>query len=458
MTNYVVSRSQTLTKNYSPMFSLNTGDSLAVNSGIVLKHTGTGSPIATLKDNTNLEFGAKSQVTSKDTSFSSTGGNINVVLSLDAVVSSYTKYAFYFGGTHNSFINNGRIDAGGYLSGLDHIGLAAISSGGASYIHNYGSIGNLSTSNVGVILRSGGNEIINDRDEDGWIQGLKTAIDITGGNNKIMNGGKIASQTGPAIFLHTDGTNAGNTIVNAGSIRSSTGSAIVSDGNLADTVENGVNGRLEGKIELGGGNDFLMNYGYIAGAVSLGEGDDTFIIERTVDQPYYMGGSLYGDVYLDGGNDVFDNINGNHFASVFNTGPGRIYGGDGADTISGGIQAEIISGGLGNDILTSRAGRDAFLFDTALGPQNVDVITDFNINEDMIHLKASIFSKIVGPFNASHFCIGASAADSSDRIIYNRETGTLSYDPDGSGTASAAVCFAKLAQGLDLKAEYFLLV
>lgn len=460
MTDYIASRSQTSTKSYFNMFTMNTGDNLKVNSGIVLKTTGIGSSIATMKSGSNLEFASKSQVTAKDTAFTSTGGNMNVVLSDRAVVESYAKYAFYFGGTHNSFVNNGHIETGGYLSGVDYRGLAAISSGGESFIHNMNMIGDASGGDFGIILRSGGNEIINECDSDrmidGWIEGGKTAIDITGSNNKILNSGKILSNTGPALHLHADGTGSGNTILNTGSIRNVSSTAVLSEGDVIDNLENGRDGSLEGTVDLGAGDDYLLSQGLIYGSVRLGAGNDIFTMERLFDHPYYMGGTLYGDVYLDSGNDLFDNLNGHQYGPLGN-GPGRIYGGDGIDTIRGGVQAELISGGLGDDVLTGRAGKDAFVFDTMLGPQNVDRITDFNINEDMIHLKASIFSKITGPFNAGQLCIGANAADSSDRIVYNPETGTLSYDADGSGTI-AAVQFAALSQGLFLTASHFLLV
>ena len=460
MTDYIASRSQTSIKNYFSMFNMNMGDNLFVKSGIVLKTTGTGSSIATMKSGSTLQFDSSSQVTAKDTAFTSTGGNMNVALAYGAAVASYTKYGFYFGGTHNSFIIDGRIEAGGYSSGIEYHGLAAISSGGESFIHNRGSIGDAYGGDFGIILRSGGNEIINEHDTsqliDGWIKGEKTALDITGSNNKILNSGKIWSVTGPALHLHADAAGGNNTILNTGYIRNTTGTAVLSEGNVVDTLENGSLGSLEGMVDLGGGDDYLLSQGYISGSVRLGAGNDIFLMERLSENPYYKGGTLYGDVYLDSGDDLFDNLNGNHYGS-FQGGAGKIYGGDGSDTIRGGAQAELISGGLGNDVLTGRAGKDAFVFDATLGSQNVDLVTDFNVNGDMIHLKASIFSKIAGPFNASHLCLGASAADSSDRIVYNPETGALSYDADGSGIA-AAVRFATLSQGLSLTASHFLLV
>jgi len=53
------------------------------------------------------------------------------------------------------------------------------------------------------------------------------------------------------------------------------------------------------------------------------------------------------------------------------------------------------------------------------------------------------------------FYRGAEAHDANDRIIYNRATGALYYDPDGDG-AAAQVQFAQMARGLGLKSTDFL--
>ena len=58
--------------------------------------------------------------------------------------------------------------------------------------------------------------------------------------------------------------------------------------------------------------------------------------------------------------------------------------------------------------------------------------------------------------SSSAFYAGAAAHDSTDRIIYNSNTGALSYDPDGTG-AAAAVQFAELSPGLVLTYQDFLI-
>jgi Ca2+-binding RTX toxin-like protein len=52
------------------------------------------------------------------------------------------------------------------------------------------------------------------------------------------------------------------------------------------------------------------------------------------------------------------------------------------------------------------------------------------------------------------FRTGTKALDHNDHILYDRATGTLSYDADGNGSI-AAVQFAKVAAGLALSASDF---
>ena len=49
---------------------------------------------------------------------------------------------------------------------------------------------------------------------------------------------------------------------------------------------------------------------------------------------------------------------------------------------------------------------------------------------------------------------GSAAGDADDRIIYNKQTGALYYDPDGNGIAPQ-VQFATLDKGLKLTAGDF---
>src|SRR6478736_8246192 len=104
-----------------------------------------------------------------------------------------------------------------------------------------------------------------------------------------------------------------------------------------------------------------------------------------------------------------------------------------------------VAGGLGNDRLTGGAGLDKFVFDTKPGAANRDVVTDFNHVQDTFQLDNAVFTKLghTGPLKAGFFHLGAAAADADDHIIYNKATGALIYDANGSA-AGGAVQFATL--------------
>ena len=108
---------------------------------------------------------------------------------------------------------------------------------------------------------------------------------------------------------------------------------------------------------------------------------------------------------------------------------------------------------------TGGANRDGFFFDTSLGASNIDKIMDFSTVDDTIDLENAIFTafRSSGTMSSSAFYVGAAAHDSTDRIIYNSDTGALSYDPDGTGSA-AAVQFAELSTKLALTYQDFLIV
>jgi Ca2+-binding RTX toxin-like protein len=131
-----------------------------------------------------------------------------------------------------------------------------------------------------------------------------------------------------------------------------------------------------------------------------------------------------------------------------------------ADNLAGGAGNDTISGGQGRDVRTGGSGRDAFVFDTKpIARTNVDRIMDFSVTDDTIHLSKSIFSKITkkGVLAGTAFWTGDKAHDANDRIVYNKKTGGLSYDADGTGVGKA-VQFAVLDKYLKLAAADFFVV
>lgn len=124
-----------------------------------------------------------------------------------------------------------------------------------------------------------------------------------------------------------------------------------------------------------------------------------------------------------------------------------LWGTSRADRLTGAAGDDTLRGRAGNDTLSGGAGSDAFVFDTRPNKRtNVDTITDFSAADDTIWLSKSVFAKIAkkGALSSGAFWAGTKAHDASDRIIYNKKTGALYYDDDGSGS-HAMVQIAKLA-------------
>ncbi|MEZ0170304.1 calcium-binding protein [Microvirga sp. TS319] len=190
--------------------------------------------------------------------------------------------------------------------------------------------------------------------------------------------------------------------------------------------------------------------------VALNRGNDTFYGNDYAD--VIRGGYGNDVVYSYGGADIVFGDAGNDKLYGLN-GDDDLYGGTGRDFLNGGNGSDYLSGGLDSDTLTGGPGRDYFVFDATPSRTNVDTITDFNARDDTIMLDNKIFTRI-GPdgwLSAAAFRVGPAAADSTDRIIYNKGTGALLYDPDGIGGA-AAIKIAQLKAGLAItKADFYVL-
>ena len=224
-------------------------------------------------------------------------------------------------------------------------------------------------------------------------------------------------------------------------------------GNAAGNVLNGNSGnnRLEGL----GGNDLLN------GAT----GTDT-LVGGTGDDIYFTDG---GDTIIERTDEGIDSVQSSathslsgNVENLLLTGSAAINGTGNSlsNIIVGNSAANTLDGGAGNDTLTGGGGADAFLFKAALVPANADRIRDFDVPADTIQLENAVFTGLAaGRLSASAFVKNTSgnAADASDRIIYESDTGKLFFDSDGTGGA-AKVHFATLGTGLGLTAADFLVV
>ncbi|AYD00812.1 M10 family metallopeptidase C-terminal domain-containing protein [Neorhizobium sp. NCHU2750] len=149
-----------------------------------------------------------------------------------------------------------------------------------------------------------------------------------------------------------------------------------------------------------------------------------------------------------------DVITGN---SAANTLDGRA----GNDKISGAGGNDKLYGGAGSDTLSGGSGKDAFVFNTALGSKNVDLINDFSPVDDVIHLENAIFTSFTktGAISSASFIKGTTPAakDANDFLIYETDTGNLYYDANGN-KSGGPVLFVHLQKDLALTYQDFLIV
>ncbi|UWR48159.1 M10 family metallopeptidase C-terminal domain-containing protein [Phaeobacter inhibens] len=133
----------------------------------------------------------------------------------------------------------------------------------------------------------------------------------------------------------------------------------------------------------------------------------------------------------------------------------------GADVLRGGRGNDLLDGGLMADTLIGGKGDDFFRFSTELGADNIDEIRDFDAASDTILLDSAIFTDAgeigVLDFGAFHSSASGTALDGADRIVYNTDSGALSYDADGLGGVDA-IQFAQLQTGLQLGADDFVII
>jgi Ca2+-binding RTX toxin-like protein len=153
-------------------------------------------------------------------------------------------------------------------------------------------------------------------------------------------------------------------------------------------------------------------------------------------------------------NGMIDNGVGGNLTG--NTGNNQLTGNDGNNSLNGSAGNDVLNGSCGKDTLIGGTGNDSFLFNSGL-QNNVDKITDFSPKYDRIQLDDAVFKSLhTGALTASAFNSGG-AVDSSDRLIYNKNTGALYFDDDGSG-GHAAVQIATLGVKLAISAADFLVV
>ena len=315
------------------------------------------------------------------------------------VVFSSTHFGVNFQLAKNGTIIN---KAGAGISGTVGVALGGVAGGSKNMtVMNDGSI--VGVTSVGVV-----------------------ATDVS--SFDLSNTGHIFGPSyGVVATAVTPGAASGPMIENSGSIGSA-GNGVATQvlGGLTATIVNESGGTIKGvgaAIVNVGGNMLVENHGTIKGPIYGNVASDKVVND----------GTIKGDVYLSSGNDTFKNAGGT---------AGRVHGGDGNDTLIAGPHT------------------DKFVFDTALNAAtNVDRVKGFDPGTDKLFLSKTFFGALSGPGNlaSGEFHKGAAAHDGDDHIIYNKHTGALFYDPDGTG-GSPQVQFAKLDKGLHLHASDFVVI
>jgi Ca2+-binding RTX toxin-like protein len=137
-----------------------------------------------------------------------------------------------------------------------------------------------------------------------------------------------------------------------------------------------------------------------------------------------------------------------------------------ANNLAGGAGSDRLYGKAGKDVLTGNGGQDIFVFDTKANTKtNRDTITDYSVADDTLWLSKKVFAKLgkkgseasPAKLSKAFFKVADKAKDKNDYLVYNKKTGVLSYDVDGSGSAKA-VEIAKLARNLKLTQDDFFVV
>lgn len=109
------------------------------------------------------------------------------------------------------------------------------------------------------------------------------------------------------------------------------------------------------------------------------------------------------------------------------------------DFISGGYGNDSLNGSYGRDILTGGEGNDRFVFNkNPSTDNNSDIVSDFVVNSDQIILEDSKYKMLkFDDLSHENFVRSNHAIDGDDFLFYDRASGELYYDRDGSGSQIA---------------------
>jgi Ca2+-binding RTX toxin-like protein len=250
-------------------------------------------------------------------------------------------------------------------------------------------------------------EIVVDRSDD---------VSIT-----LAHGSVLKNLSGSTTDIASDAGQKAH-LVNGGDITATSWAIYGRDGD--ETIVN--RGTIAGGILLGGGNDVFDNRGgSVDHLIYGGEGNDVFVLDKAVQLSEYAGEgmdmirstismSLTNALYA--GQEI-ENLTllgtlnhkatGNALANVItgNAGNNVLSGLGGADHLVGGKGNDRLIGGLDADTLTGGKGHDTFVFRTGDG---TDSVTDFHNGQDRFDLKAWAAITSFADLKAHHLSVSGS--------------------------------------------------
>lgn len=324
------------------------------------------------------------------------------------------------------------------------------------YLYDYGS-GSLSFGDQSDGMSVGG-------DDDGWIHAQVSGA-VTPGSTVAAQGWFMLDAVDPTGWTY----DLAITLLSVpGLAQGGAGIDVIFGSSGQDRLSGGAG---DDAIEGGAGND-LLDGGQGADNLLGGAGHDTYVVDDFGDRVDETGGTGRDLVQsaigfnLDGPRasgrlERLHLLGAGDVVGIGNAAANQIFGNIGDNHLEGRGGADTLRGGLGSDTITGGRGADRFVF-RDLTPGDLDVIVDFDTREDVIALGRGVFAGLGASGGQPYWLSFAANAEgvashAETRLIYETDTGLLSYDADGSG-AGAAVAFARLSPGLVLGLADFLVL
>jgi Ca2+-binding RTX toxin-like protein len=322
-----------------------------------------------------------------------------------------------------------------------------------------------------VVHHSGGLNIVDPRQEAVSLQGtagndhfIGTAFDDTFSGSAgadRLNGG-----AGTDIVSFANATTGVTANLSGGSRGDAAGDVYTGiEGLVGSSFDDVFTGSGTAILQGRNGNDIFYVQGRDSVREAAGEGRDTVVASGS----FALDADAHVEVMQLAGltSKNSANLTGSNSANEItgHAGANLLKGLGGNDVINASSGNDELHGGLGNDQLRGGTGKDVFVFDTKLNKRtNADRIYDFKSKDDTFHLDNKVFTKLGSgtaskpkKFNSDMFVNGKKAQDREDRVVYDKKTGALYYDADGTGS-KAQVKIATLTNKAKLSWHDFFVI